>query len=295
MDFSKVNAAASQDLLEDLNNKHYTLIKENWYSAKPYGFKISDENQKLTAVMFLPIGPNNLTINTNFATNIIPTLYGTVEEHSPVRYYDISIEGTTGMAPKYVEPVVGSPIDAQKQMKSGRSSFSISSELSLGGFFPKTLATISKTINKAADLVGGSPTTKMGVKNDNSGYVAFHNLYRFLLHHKKVSSGEIKTSGKKIPLVFFNYKDNNEYSVVVRNFTLRRSAENPMLYYYSIQMRGYNLKPVGQNLGKTDEMKDRLKNLGLDGVASSSLLGKVKEKTNIAKSIVGAVKGGFNL
>src|SRR5689334_19686681 len=71
----------------------YTLESQNWYSAKPYGFKASLRNGR-SVVMFLPINPSNLTISTNFATNMIPTLYGTVEEHSEVRYFDITIEGT---------------------------------------------------------------------------------------------------------------------------------------------------------------------------------------------------------
>lgn len=276
----------------------YEVISQNWYSAKPYGFKLKDQSGR-SAVMFLPINPSNISITTNFATNMIPTLYGTIEEHSPVRYYDISIEGTTGFAPKYTRPSIGEPAAAHRVFsagRSGRSSFSVSSAFSLGGFFPKTLATITKVANKAADLLDGGPSTKMGITNDSSGYVAFHNLYRFLLYYKKVSSGEIAGSSQlhKQPLTFFNYKDNNEYYVVVRNFTLRRSAENPMLYNYSIQMRGYNLRAIGGEKIQED-YKARLENLGLNGVKSSSLFGSIKNISSGVKSIVGSAVGGISI
>ena len=274
----------------------YENIKENWYSAKPYGFKMKNWGGQ-TFVMFLPISPSNITISTNFATNLIPTLYGTVEEHSPVRYYDISIEGTTGFAPRYVQPAMGEPKaahDSSKASRAGRQSFSVGGDLggALGGFFPKTLSLISKTLNKAADLIDGGPATKMGISNSSSGYLAFHNLYKFLLYHKKIASGEMPSSESKL-LTFFNYKDNNEYSVVVRNFTLRRSADNPMLYFYSIQMRGYNLRTIGKDQQIVEDLNARLENLGLNGVKSSSIFGSIKNIASGVKSIIGTAAGGI--
>lgn len=289
---ASLNGADRANIAKSLN-AFYEIDSGNWYTAKPYGFKLMTGNAT-SMVMFLPISPSNITINTNFATNMIPTLYGTVEEHSPVRYYDISIEGTTGMAPKYITPVIGTPKQAHensKSLKTGRTTFSVNQGISLFGFFPKTLGLINKTLNKAADLLDGGPSTKMGIANENSGYVAFHNLYRFLLEYKKTMT-EQNESYRKQPLIFFNYKDNNQYHVVVRNFTLRRSAENPMIYYYSIQMRGYNLRSAGKEDIKED-INDRLEALGLNGVKSSSLFGSIKSISNTVKSGVGIVRGGI--
>lgn len=274
----------------------YSIQYDDWYTAKPYGFKANLRDGR-TVVMFLPINPTNLTITTEFATNVIPTLYGTVEEHSDVRYFNISIEGTTGMAPKFVDPYISgesaTASDAYSAVSaSGRSSFKVDSSMSLGGFFPKTLAMINNIKNKVSDIVDGSPKPKMGLSHEESGYVAFHNLYRFLLQYKKDAAGIFDTQQRKThPLTFFNYKDNNQYDVVVKSFTLRRSADNPMLYFYSIQLRGYNLRTIEKTV--SDDITKRLADFGLDGLGSSKLE-EMKDYSSKAKAVLGALAGGFN-
>lgn len=275
----------------------YTVEAQNWYSAKPYGFKVNLRAGG-TIVMFLPINPTNLTINTQFATNIISTLYGTVEEHSDVRYFDITIEGTTGITPRFVTPQITSngDIDPSNTFNAnklpGRASFSIAQGISFGGFFAKTLGTINQIKNKASDLLNGSVKPITGINAENSGYVAFHNLYRVLLQYKKDTSGSA-TPRKTHPLTFFNYKDNNQYDVAVRSFTLRRSAQDPTLYNYSIQLRGYNLKSISKSID--EDLSQRLKDLGLNGVDSSSILGDIKSLSNNVKSIIGPALGGINI
>lgn len=287
-------------------NQDYNPIQGNWFTAKPYGFKFTDKNNKVTT-MFLPISPGNLTINTNFATNMVSTLYGTVEEHSPVRYYDISIEGTTGMAPKYVDPVTG----GLPQAKLGRSTFTVKQTLGpqlLGGFFSQTLGKLEKIVSDTKALFGKPPEVSPGVYVDQSGYIAFHNLYRFLLQYKKDASGvDPGTKGKVRPedahrnsihpLIFFNYKDCNQYKVVIRSFTLRRDKEDPMLYNYSITMRGYDLSDINDTASgraaKTNE--DMLGELGLNGVDGSTYLGTAKKSAVSAKNILGSVASGINL
>jgi len=276
----------------------YTIKSENWYTAKPYGFKATLRTGA-TVVMFLPINPSNLTITTNFATNIISTLYGTVEEHSDVRYFDITIAGTTGIAPRFVAPSIvdGGDMDPgaayESLRKSGRSAFAPVDSFSAGGFFSKTLAIANQIKNKANDLVNGSAKPKNGLNADNSGYVAFHNLYRFLLQYKKDAAGVINSNNrKKHPLTFFNYKDGNRYDVAVRSFTMVRSADNPMLYNYTIQLRGYNLQSLTD---KVDEnIQRRLQDLGLAGIDGSSILGDIKSISSKAKGIIGSAVGGIN-
>lgn len=294
--------AKSQGPLQDVSelkngmDKTYKVESQNWYTAKPYGFKMNTR-KGTSFTMFLPINPSNLSINTPFATNVIPTLYGTVEEHSDVRYYDISIEGTTGLAPKFVEPGAGqdSSILYSALRKQGRSTTPIASSLNAGGFFAKTLAVANQIKNKAADLLDGGIKPKTGISADNSGYVAFHNLYRFLLQYKKDASGADGSAQfrKTHPLTFFNYKDNNQYDVVVRGFTMRRDVNNPTLYYYSIQLRGYNLRPISAPVDES--LTQRLADLGLNGVDGSSVLGDIKSLSSQAKGILGSFVGGISV
>jgi hypothetical protein len=271
----------------------YKPALDNWYTSKPYGFRFTSRAGE-QLVMYLPISPSNLNIVTHFATNLIPTIYGSVEEHSPVRYFDITIEGTTGMAPKYITPE-----DAKKTQtaKPGRSTFPIQKTLGIG-LFTKTVNAIQNIANSASALIsGGQPSVpKTGIKLDHTGYSAFHNLYRFLLAYKKdVTEKTEKYDEKKgSPLVFFNYKDGNEYSVVVKNFILRRDKDNPMLYYYSIVMRGYNLTQANENGFKADTSDQILAALGLDGVKGSTYLGMVKNAASLAKDIVASVTNGVS-
>lgn len=293
--FGKAKAAVSvpqrgfNDSGAPLDSVGYKVIQENWFTAKPYGFKFTPRKGK-AITMFLPISPSNLTISTGFATNVVSTLYGTVEEHSPVRYYDIVIEGTTGMAPRFVEPDQTTP-------NNGRATFPVTQSLAgaAGGFFSKTLSVIDRIKNQASELINGAPKAKSGVYINQTGYAAFHNLYRFLLKYKQDASGDVNSNIARDshPLTFFNYKDNNQYDVAVRSFTLRRSAENPMLYYYSITLRGYNLRSASDKA--IDQTADRLKQLGLDGVDNSTFLGKVKGTANKVKGILGPLGAGINI
>jgi hypothetical protein len=280
----------------------YAIKPENWFTNKPYGFRFTNRDGK-TLVMFLPISPSNLSITTQFATNLIPTLYGTVEEHSDVRYYDIVIEGTTGFAPRYIMTPEDPYLDKDASIveedirKQGRRSFEIASGVDLGGFFSKTIGAIANIVNKATDILSPQKN-KTGLYTLETGYYAFHNLYRFLLKYKHdVSGADGKSDLRKggHPLTFFNYKDNNEYNVVVRSFTLRRSAENPMLYYYSISMRGYALRTAGEKIKFGDAMSGRLNDLGLAGINPSSLLGDIKNIASKATSIAGLAGGGINI
>jgi hypothetical protein len=279
---------------------HYKVLHNNWYSAKPYGFKFTTKDNK-NSVMFLPISPQNLTIATDFATNVIPTLYGTIEEHSDVRYYDISIEGNTGVVPNFVEPGVGSNAailhsqlrNQPKPNSFGRLITPIASSIGAGGFLSNTLRALNQAKDKAADILDGGRKAQSGLSPENSGYTAFHNLYRCLLQYKKdVASGN---DGRRTqhPLIFFNYKDNNQYYVSVKSFVLRRSADNPMLYQYSIQLRGYRLSGIDDTMD--ENLTQRLSDLGLNGVDSSSILGDMKSLSSQAKGIMGSFVGGINI
>lgn len=287
-----------------------------WYKALPYGFRVKTKTGTILE-MFLPISPSNLTISTNFATNLIPTLYGTVEEHSEVRYFDIDIRGTTGISPQFasMHRVSGNASSAEAEaakrafggasIAGRRTSFPSSSGLisNIGLNNTKTGVALETIFGKAMDIIGGvvgSNNNYSGVNGHSSGYLAFHNLYRFLLMYKhdvasgskgkksdtNKSAGHIDTNSDQNthPITFFNYKDNNEYNVVVQRFVLERSASSPMLYNYQITMRGYNLRTAGDK-DVDDSLQSRIESLGLSsGNAPKTLIGKFK-------TIIGGIKG----
>lgn len=274
-------------------NGLYKINEFNWYQSLPYGFAFFDleaskstdgGTAKATSTIYLPISPSNVNIVTHFATNIVTTLYGIVEEHSEVRYYDITISGTTGIAPRYTQPFSGFTSIAAKSP--GRQDFESPLTPPLLGAISavSSIATMSNplsgALSMAPDLIGAQDANNKnhsGIGTKQTGYYAFHQLYQFFLKYKNdaaqlgtpleetppliaLAQKAISALGfgggggsasnpppverKVHPIQFLNYKDGNKYDCVPLAFTLTRSAENPMLYNYSIRLKAFNLRSV---------------------------------------------------
>lgn len=283
---------------EGTNNDPYAVeaVLGNWYKQKPYAFEFGSKEERNTRTFYLPIAPSNLNITTHFATSVISTMYGTVEEHSDQRYYDITISGTTGMSPKYYKEIEDQLKESSGDKHTGRATAEIKNNISgaAGGFFERTLSLAQNALNQASDILGEEENTT-GIDLQRTGYAAFHNFYKFLLVHKKVAAGEnIKYKTEDKTLRFINYKDNNQYDVAIQNFQLTRDASNPMLYNYNITMRAYNMRSADSQ-GTFKDVSDRAASLGLNGVDNSSLFSKISNKVkkakNAAYSAIGAVRG----
>ena len=297
----------------DLDTLQYRIQEQNWFKALPYGFKFRDREGK-EQVMFLPINPSNITVVTHYATNVITTLYGTVEEHSEQRYFDIQIEGTTGIAPKYTRPLPAESVNNIKGFTSnGRSRMDVAVPIDpniAGGFLQQTIGIANSVLGRGNDLIfGNEGLDKSGIPTlKDTGYYAFHRLYKFFLLYKADASG-VPLDGSEVvrdrrkksgddnsshPLSFMNYKDNVMYDVSVQRFTMNRSANNPMQYKYSIVLRAYNLRGISESL-ELGELANRLSTLGLDGIQSSTLLSEVSDIASGVKQIAGGLIGGFNV
>jgi hypothetical protein len=304
------------------SSQTYAPIAENWYQSLPYAFIATLANGS-KKIFYMPLNPSNIQITTQFATNIIATIGGTVEEHAPQRYFDISIAGTTGIAPKHVNAIDGGGLAAKVFSKiaaaagqtsaTGRQAYTPEASIGqfTGGFFAKTTGALDNALNAARDILAGARKQESGFSAANSGYMAFHNFYRFLLEGKAAlasgssgggiagaasalgafSAGAGSLAGavggsKAAPLKFISYKDNQEYTCAILKFELSRSAENPMLYNYSILLRAYGLKSVGD---KPPAANDRLASLGLGG--GESILSSIKGKVGAAKRGISAIGG----
>jgi hypothetical protein len=309
----KTNDATHLDLEDS-----YKTDPKLWWKQSPYTFLFKEESTGPGLggryAFNLPISPSNISITTHFATNVITTMYGTVEEHSEQRYFDINISGTTGMSPMYStykklsdinEPHTdmvngkGGPGGEKSMNKRKRKSYSSASQISKGvdklGFFKRTANILETVASQAKDLLEAPKPVGISTENANTGYMAFHNFYRFLLKYKKhVSSKRSKINAGFHPLTFINWKDNNQYDVVISNFQLMRDANNPMLYNYTISMRAYNLATAGsEGPGmKTDEY-NLLESIGLNGVNGSAkawLARKARNARNAAYAAIALTK-----
>ena len=281
---SRAGASADTTTLDDI----YTVEPTNWYKSLPYGFSFFNRvaSGVNTSIFYLPILPSNINVTTQFATNIITTLYGVVEEHSEVRYYDIDISGTTGIAPRWIDERKKGNADTDVT-SDGRSEFS-NSGVDLGGFLPEITNTINQVKDAYTDItnsLGDGVKMKSGVAATSSGYAAFHNFYRFLLQYKKDAAGVSALGGtqrKTHPLQFLNYKDGVQYDVVIQSFTLNRNADNPMLYNYSIKMRGYNLR----NVNDSPSDLSQLSKLGLGDYKGQSPFSSLTKAAGSAAAVI---------
>jgi len=295
-----VNLSELQKEMDSFYDTNSDTLITNWYKQRPFAFVFTNRKGK-KSTFYLPIAPSNININTHFATNVITTMYGTVEEHSEQRYYDITISGTTAMMPRYHKVVEEQNSDANNGLV-GRASFAVKSGLSdaAGGFFKRTLDAIENTINQATELLNGKDKPSSGIDLKKTGYVAFHNFYKFLLAYKKdtASAGirNTNTNNKGAtahPLRFINYKDNNQYDVSVQQFQLTRDSGDPFLYNYSIILRAYNLRSADTQENAPD-ISDRKQELGLDGIETSllsTMANKAAQAKRAAYSAIGAAKG----
>jgi hypothetical protein len=303
----------------------YQTTPNRWYKAFPYGFAFwnsdATEGSKPTETFWLPIAPNNINITTHFATNVITTLYGIIEEHSEVRYYDITITGNTGIAPKYttsfssssnlsdvgsaITPAGNQPANAANKTAPsiGRESFAPSGGLlsALGGFLPEVANTLNAAVGAVNKILGKETPNKTGITPEQSGYYAFHNFQKFLLRYKMDATGTLeakKSLGtvfglgapkvrKMYPLQFLNYKDGIKYDVIPITFTLVRSAENPMLYTYSIKLRAFNLSSVESSNSSANSLMSDLGLGPLQGPKFLEAAGKVLKATTLTSALAG--------
>lgn len=275
-------------------SKFYTPIETNWYKQAPYTFVFTDSGGAATSQYFkLPISPSNISIVTHFATNVVATMYGTIEEHSEQRYFDITISGTTGIAPTNYEAT--SSVFSRGSIE-GRRGWTVSKSILGGGenpFARRTRDLLNKALDQANDVFseatgGVNASIQSGIKDKETGYMAFHNFYRFLLDYKKkVSSGNLSSVH---PLKFINYKDNNAYDVSISNFQLTRDQRSPMLYNYSISMRAYNLKNADDAELATQLLIGEL-GLGVDTPTFAKMSNLARKAKNAAYSLIAAAKG----
>jgi hypothetical protein len=107
---------------------------------------------------------------------MIPTLYGTVEEHSDVRYFDIVIEGNTGIAPRFTGIANSGVADVQynylKQPGRAKQDLAVSSSVPLGGFFSNTISQVQNLLNqagKATSAFSDTPPIESGIYTDQTG------------------------------------------------------------------------------------------------------------------------------
>ena len=181
----------------------------------------------------LPITPQQLNITDTYAINTSATLRGVLEEHSGVRFKNISIQGTFGIwpgRPSIVNPpstpgalasVFGGTLSAASNVSSQFQS--IANAASTGSFAAKPL-TVSPGDSK--DHENGQGT----------GYYQTIMLQQFLEQYAEAKKNPVNAGWR---LVFDIPKQNQAFVVTPLAFTWSENVNKPLEINYNLQLKAW--------------------------------------------------------
>lgn len=302
-------AAAGVGAAADAENASSVAAMKDWQKAKDdYDSKAAArEEQNATRVVYtLPIPPDALNVKPLMASEATATMSGVVEETSPVVFWMITLSGTTGVA---IGRNDGSEsfTDTTNAATIFRDNLSTTGLLAgLGAGLGKLAATVTDVGNSIGNLktdIGngdvGSGVSDLGdianaallpklpyfnsaVSEYGNGYLEMNLLHRFI-----VAYGDLKAerpSGTK--LYFINHKDGQQFRVVVKDFQIQKSVNEPQLYRYKIVLKGWDLRDPGETAGPPI---DRFKT-DLSPVNTTTLTGMAKSMNNLVNNSIGNPK-----
>ena len=179
----------------------------------------------------LPITPQMLRIQDQYAINTTATMRGIVEEHNGVKFKTISASGTTGVWA--AKPTVGGVPK---------------SPTSIGSIFGGTLNSFSNVLNdlkrvqRAFDGSHPSSVAKADKPESTSagifstGYYQAQLLGQFL---ERYAQEKKKPQNKNWRLVFDIPKQNQSFVVTPVSFNLEQNQQKPMEYMFNFQLKAW--------------------------------------------------------
>lgn len=179
----------------------------------------------------LPISPQQLTIQDQYAINTSATLRGVIEEHAGVRFKQINASGTMGVWP-YRESVTAPP----------------SSPGVIRSLFGGTLEALGNVVSQVSGVInvatGGSVAAKpktispalSNAGPSSTGYYQALALQQFLEQYAEAKKDPAKASWR---LVFDIPKQNQSFVVTPVAFAWKQNVSKPMEVMYDIQLKAW--------------------------------------------------------
>ena len=305
---------------------------QRWYQTFPYQFRVNrfeddPANPAQQFIYTLPIPPSALSIKLVPASQATATFGGVVEETSETVFWMIQLQGTTGtaisrnlgaggirdmgstfgrgtkkvssadrtsMAKKFRDTIETTGLLAGAfasiegaALKAGNiadSLIGIKDDLTLGG----VVGRVTGAMNAA--FTPNLPYGKSGVNDVTNGYTEINELHRFLAAYSAFK----EKFPKNYSLNFYNHKDKQKWRVVLQDFNVQKSSQNPFLYRYQMVFKGWDmsdsteggkkdiaaynrfgsdgdLKPVNTlSLAKTIDQFGKLKKAHMSGLSGSN-------------------------
>lgn len=278
----------------------------DWYKVFPYQIIIAvkgktkddKDTYKYKYYFTLPIPPQSLITKMQPASQATASLGGVVEETSENTFWHIQLAGTTGIAPSR-----GDTTDRLKRkdvakefrtrlettgLMAGMAANLSSMAAKAGGLADIAVDTVKGTeaaftgganpmdsvLGAAEAIADGAvqaiqtallppmPYAGSAVSSMSNGYTEIQELHRFLYTYSKLKG----QNPGKFQLVFRNMKDQTKWNVVLQDFTIQRNAQNPMLYRYNLQFKGWDIRSIG------DVQRNEFDRFGLHGDLKSVIL-----------------------
>jgi hypothetical protein len=259
----------------------FELLNANWNKAYFYKLIIAKAKndgsyetvkiQNMPLVYNLPISPQNISINSPFATQTTILSDGVLVESNGSPLKQINFQGTTGILP---------------YRDTEQTSFDTGA---LSAFAPN-IGRVANNVKQAIQAFDPSSTAELIRKKqnifDNSGYALFHKLSQFLNYYAFLSK---QPENKDLRLVFDMVKDNTTYVCTPKNFSLIRTAGEPLEYKYSIQLEAWKrIKLDGGASNVTKKFETGL------GGTMNAILAQVRRAFKLiaaAAEMINAVRG----
>lgn len=224
---------------------------ENLLSKSASSGKISEDKTVEFLHFTLPIPPQSLVVKPVIPSRVTATLGGIVEESSQVKFWITNMSGTTGTSISRLEKDVISRNTMATKFRDALETTGL-----LAGAIPKVNDIVNKIGNIADGLLenGFSPSGLTGVLNDaltpslpysksavdnkSNGFVEAQELQKFFYIYSALKA----RYPKKFALMFTNFKTDQSFRCVVKDFQLLQSADSPFLFKYNISLQCWGVR-----------------------------------------------------
>lgn len=253
-------SAKTQKIFKD--GVPWSYSGQDWYKVFPYSFVVEWTSGKGSWIYTLPIPPQSMLTKMIPASAATATLGGVVEETSDNVFWVIQMAGTTGVAISREgvdNPDSGSRKEMAKKFRKKLETTGLLSGVAaqLNTLVGKTAGTADAVISgiqsgSITGAIGGVvgainnailpslPYSGSAVDDVTNGYTEIQELHRFLFTFSHLKS----LRPDRYRLKFKNYKTGQEWRVIIQDFSIQQSAQNPHLYRYNIQLKAWDVKPI---------------------------------------------------
>lgn len=257
---SNIYEAAKAAKVFDGKALPWSYSGQDWYKVFPYAFVVeADKKTKFTYT--LPIPPQSLVTKMVPASSATPTVGGVVEETSDNVFWVIQMAGTTGTAVSRqgVSNTQANRTDVAKEFRKKLETTGL-----LSGVASNLNLLVAKVGNTADAVISGlesgsvaggiggvvgavnnallpqQPYSGSSVSDVTNGFTEMQELHRFLYTYSHLKGA----FAKRFILKFKNYKTGQEWRVILQDFTIQQSAQNPNLYKYNIQLKAWGVAEI---------------------------------------------------